>query len=68
MQALTLEQLEAQTVMELPDRNTLRWSLVYVKTGNINVLSFNDVNVCLNTQAALLALGFQIIKGCHQSN
>lgn len=67
MQALTVEQIEAQAVFELPERNTLWFSLVYINihTGNINVLSFNNLNTCLNTAASLVSAGDKVLQLCH---
>lgn len=66
---LTAEDLEPQVALDLPDRTLVCWSLVYVsvQTGDINVLSYNDFNSCLNAQNLLLAKGHKLIQKCQQA-
>ena len=66
---LTAEALESQVALDLPDRTMVCWSLVYVsvQTGDINVLSYNDLNTCVNAQNLLLAKGHRLIQKCHQT-
>jgi hypothetical protein len=65
---LSAADLEAQSVLELPDRTVMRWALVYVnvKTGDINVLSFNDFNTCAQALNNIIAAGNLVVQQCHQ--
>jgi hypothetical protein len=67
---LTIADLESQAVLDLPDRDMLGYALVVanVNTGNINVLSFNDLNSCIQAQNLLIAAGFGLVQQCHQAN
>jgi hypothetical protein len=60
--------LEAQAIVELPERSVMRWALVYVnvKTGDINVLSFNDFNTCAQALNNIIAAGNLVLQKCHQ--
>jgi hypothetical protein len=68
---LTVEDLDSQAVLDLPDRDMLGgFALVVVNvwTGDINILSFNDLNTCVNAQNLLIAKGYKLVQKCHQTN
>jgi hypothetical protein len=65
----TAEDLGFQVALDLPDRVMICWSLVYVsvQTGDINVLSYNDFDSCLQAQNLLLAKGHKLLQKCRQT-
>jgi len=61
---LTNEALATQLAEQLPERHALNWSLVYVHTGNINVLSYDNFNTCINAAVNALLAGNLILQKC----
>jgi hypothetical protein len=65
-QTLRAETLASQWAQALPERAMLDYSLVYVdaQTGDVNVLSYNELGTCALAAAGVLHVGGVVLQSC----
>jgi len=65
-QTLRAETLASQWAQVLPERAMLDYSLAYVdvQTGDVNVLSYDELGTCAQAAAGVLHVGGVILQSC----
>jgi len=65
-QTLRAGTLASQWAQALPERAMLDFSLAYVdvQTGDVNVLSYNELGTCAQAAVGVLHVGGVILQNC----